>query len=242
MRFWIDRSSLKKDTFLIEGDLHHHICRVSGIKKGESFELFCEGLQKYKVCLIETSSKKAKAKIQEIFEVPALKKPYLNLACSLPRLNKLDKVIEKAVELGVKKFQPFVSDLSYFKSVEKIPEKRRLRWQKITEQALALSGRSEGLEILPPLLLEDIKLPKKDLCLLAYEGEKSSSLKNILKDNPSPSDIWLFIGSEGGFSKKEVDQFCLNNQVKSVSFGDQILRVETACLFGLSLLKYHYHL
>ena len=97
MRFWIDRACLEKDQFLIKDSLYHHICRVAKIKKGEAFELLCEGLQKYEVALSSVSSSKAKAKVLKTHPVPALKKPYLHLALSLPRLSKFESLIESAL-------------------------------------------------------------------------------------------------------------------------------------------------
>ena len=77
-RFWIDRSCLKNNEFLIKGSLYHHICRVCQIKKGEVFELYCEGLQKYKASLISVSPSKAFAGILESYPVPP---PLKNLIC-----------------------------------------------------------------------------------------------------------------------------------------------------------------
>jgi len=242
MRFWIDRSLLKDNRFLIKDQLYHHICHVAKIKKGELFELFCEGLQKYHVHLSFVSSSYATASILKSFPVPPLKKPYLNLAVSLPRLYKVDFLIEKMVELGVKEFQPFTSAFSFLKKSSQITSSRKNRWKKIKEQSLAQSGRTESLLIKPCCKLQDIKIPPSDIAFFAYEGEQKTTFFEQIKKFPKTHAIWLFIGSEGGFSKEEVKTFCSVKNVFVGSFGNQILRVETACLFGLSVLKYHYHL
>ena len=243
MRFWIDRSCLKDNEFLIKDSLYHHICRVCQIKKGEVFELFCEGWQKYKVCLKAVSSSKAIASILETYPVSPLKKPYLHLALSLPRLSKMNFLIEKAVELGVKEFHPFSSTFSFFKKSSKLSSARKNRWQRIAEQSLALTGRTEALLFHPLKPLQKIKIPEKDLALMAYEGKNQiKSLPEIIKNQARPNAVWLFIGSEGGFSKKEAEEFVLRKKAFIFSMGEQILKVETACLFGLSILKYHYHL
>lgn len=242
-RFWIDRSCLKDREFLIKGSLYHHICRVCHIKKGEIFELYCEGLQKYKVRLKSISSSKAIAEILEVYPVPPLKKPYLHLALSLPRLSKVDSLIEKIVELDVKEFHPFVSTFSFFKKSSSLPLSRKKRWERIAEQNLAVSGRTEPLIIKACSLLSDIKIPKEDLAFMAYEGEKTSSslVKQLSLSKKAPA-VWIFIGSEGGFSPEEAQIFSKRENSFTFSFGERILRVETACLFGLSVLKYHCHL
>ena len=241
MRFWIDRACLQGDQFLIKDSLYHHVCRVAKIKKGESFELFCEGSQKYQVVLSFVSSSKALADIVKTHSVPPLKKPYLRLALSLPRLSKMEKLIEMAATLGVKEIQPFVSEFSFFKDSSKLSLSRQKRWNKIVDHSLALSGRTESLNIQPLIPLSDIRVPKEDLALVAYEGD-SSRLKEILKRSESPSFVWLFVGSEGGFSLEEIEKLTRRSQALCFTMGEQILKVETACLFGLSVLKYHYHL
>ena len=154
----------------------------------------------------------------------------------------MDSLIEKAVELGVKEIHLFSSTFSFLKKSSKLSPARKKRWQKIAEQGLALTGRTETLTLHPLKPLQNIKIPKEDLALIAYEGEKQGkSLSEIIKNQPKPKAIWLFIGSEGGFSKKEVEEFALRKKAFVFSMGEQILKVETACLFGLSILKYHYH-
>ena len=243
MRFWIDRACLQGSQFFIKGSLYHHICRVAKIKKGQSFELFCEGLQKYEVVLSSTSSSRATADIIKAQPVPPLKKPYLCLALSLPRLSKMPALIEMAVELGVKEIQPFSSEFSFFKESSKLTVSRKKRWSKIADHSRALSGRTELLNIRPLVSLFDIQIPKGALALIAYEGTlKSPHLKEILDQHKTPSFVWLFVGSEGGFSFEEIEKFIYKNKAVCFTIGEQILKVETACQFGLSVLKYHYHL
>ena len=130
MRFWIDRACLKGSQFLIKDSLYHHICHVAKIRKGVSFELFCEGLQKYEVILSSVSSSRAIADIVKVEAVPPVKKPYLRLALCLPRLSKMPALIESSVELGVKEIQPFISEFSFFKDKSKLSASRQKRWDK----------------------------------------------------------------------------------------------------------------
>jgi len=241
-RFWIDRSCLKDGEFLIKNSLYHHICHVCKIKKGEPFELFCEGLQKYQVALKEISKTKTIAKILNITPVPVLKRPHLHLALSVSRFSKMDFLVEKCVELGVKSFYPFLSEFSLIKKKSKLSLQREKRWKKIVEHSLSQSGRTESLILHPLCQLKEIVVPKGDLIFMAYEGETRNSLLEVIPKKQKTKDLWLFIGSEGGFSPEEVKIFSKRENSFVFSFGDQILKVDTACLFGLSILKYHYHL
>ncbi len=259
-RFWIDRSCFQEEKIILKGSLFHHICRVSQIQKGEPFELFAEGLQKYTVVLTSVSHSRAFAKIVETHPVPSLAKPSIHLALSIPRFSKLDFILEKSVELGVKELHPFVSSLSFINKASQFPLAKKKRLQKIVESSLALSGRTEKLEIHPVCNLEDIQIPKNHRAFMAYEGGEGDSLaetkaskkgnsfgvgiKQVLsfleKQKDSSEEVWLFIGSEGGFTLEEAKRFFQSGGFV-VSLGEQILRVETACLLGLSILKYNYH-
>ena len=158
--------------------------------------------------LSSVSPSSAVADIIKTYPVPPLKKPYLHLALSLPWFSKMETLIEMAVELGVKEIQPFISEFSFFKDRSKLTSSRQKRWNKIVDHSLALSGRTEPLNIQPLIPLSDIRIPKKDLTLIAYEGiANSPRLKEILETHKNPSSVWLFIGSEGGFSLEEVEKF-----------------------------------
>ena len=243
MRFWIDRACLQKDQFVIRGSLYHHICRVLKIKKGEAFELFCEGFQKYEVFLKSVSASQAVAQVLKAYPVPALKKPYLKLAVSLPKFSKFESLLENAVQLGVKEIQPFLSDFSFLKKISQLKPERYQRWKKIIESHKALTARTEDLKIQPLKPLSDLLFSKEDQILIAYENSKNFLKKILAQKAKPPLNVWLFIGSEGGFSKSELENFKKTHPwAKDFSLGEQILKVEIAGLFALNLLKYHYHL
>ena len=243
-RFWVDRSCKQDQEFILKDNLYHHVCNVSRLQKGDKLELLAEGVQKYIVELTSISSSRARARILEEQPVPPLPKPYLHLALSLPRLSKMDFIVEKMVELGVKEIHPFFSEFSFVKTPHSITQKKKERWRTLGEMACALSGRTEPLKIAEPCDFKELKWPKATQVFMAFEGEKALSLKNLLDENSKDlvlNDIWIFIGSEGGFTDREAGSFSERGG-KIFSLGNQILRVETACLMSLSILKYHYHL
>lgn len=242
-RFWADRHCLKGPHFVLAGDLFHHVVRVCRIRKGERFELLCQGLQKYQVQLDSVRSSNALALIEKTYPVPPLPKPELHLALSLPHLRIADKILASAVELGIRAFHPFVSEFSFFKNADSVSGKKIQRWQSIANQAQAQSLRTEPLEICPVRDFKNLSLPENTPCWMAYENLPGSfGLNEKDKDTTlnSLKEVWLFIGSEGGFSESEAQLFCSKGG-RLFSLGEQILRVETACLTGLALLKYRYH-
>lgn len=105
------------------------------------------------------------------------------------------------------------------------------------------SARAQPLEIpsVQPLenILKGMNRSESRQGLFAYEGPSDMGLKNYLQSIATPSlrEIWYFVGSEGGFSEREVAMFQTQG-LKPVSMGDQILRVETACVALTSVIKY----
>ena len=244
MRFWIERSSLNQNQFLIEGDLYHHICRVCKVQKGEKFELFCEGVQKYEVFLKEIFKDKALALIIKSHPVPSLKPPYLNLALAFPKPAVFESVLECSVQMGVKKIQPLITDFSFYKKKTDLTAKRKKRWERIIQHSLAQTGRTEELELEEIVPLSLWEPNKKDRVFIAYESS-NKNLKKLLskKTSSTTQSLWILLGSEGGFSLKELEAFQKRHpQAQVFSMGEQILRAQTASLFALSVFKYHYQL
>jgi 16S rRNA (uracil1498-N3)-methyltransferase len=206
-----------------------------------------------------------KVKVKDIFRhtmvvevisqrsIPLLPKPHIHLALSLPKVKTLEDVVEKIVELGVYSLIPFYSEFSFFKSKDRIDEKSQ-RLRKIVTSACQQSARAEELIIHSTKSLDDVlkmyadsQKPENSRAFAFYEG-KAQSLSDYwskvdidLKSKDAISDIWIFIGSEGGFSNSEIQKFKDFN-IPSLSLGEQVLRVETACVSIVSVLKYKYGL
>ena len=227
----------------MEGELFRHICKVCRRGVGDRFELLCEG-RVYLVEIHRMDKKKALAHIIQQRKINPLPKPHIHLALSLCKFQTLDKIIEKSVELGVKTLQLFHSDFSFIKTANRDLEKRENRWNKIIKGATQQTGRGELMKLEPikplELVLKEFGKKKNLFGLMAYEEKGSiNSLKRVLKQMPRKLDqVWLFVGSEGGFSPKDLELF-KNYNIFPVGLGPQVLRVETACIMLLSILKYH---
>jgi len=248
-RYWLDASSINTVTneVLIKGDPFHHIFDVCRQEQGSKFEIIVGDGKAYFVEVISIEKKQAKAQILEIRTLPALPTPHIHMAVSIPKYATIESVIEKAVELGVHTIHPFFSEHSFIRKSSSLPEGKLDRWKKIVISGTQQTGRGELMQIEKPVDFKDLlkKFNQKPSAfgLFAYEGVSETRIDRYLKtlDKTQPSEIWLFVGSEGGFSRTEVQEF---QQVglKSVSLGEQVLRVETACITLLSILKYEFEL
>lgn len=248
-RYWIDSNQILETSVLIQGDSFHHIIDVCRLSVGDVFEVLDgNGLARL-VRLQQLEKKKAVAEILEVRPIKPLEKPWIYLAVSLPRYATFEVILEKAVELGVHSVHPFVSDHSFIRTPQSLPEGKVVRWEKIVRGATQQTGRGDLMKIAPLLKLEEIweqfnQLPSQ-LGLFPFEGQGELTLRQALKEDPEthkkPEGVWLFVGSEGGYSMQEVNDF-QRKGFRPVTLGDQVLRVETACLAMVSIIKYEFDL
>jgi len=229
----IDSQELQKDVVTLSSEEAHHLVRVLRIKVGQKIILF-DGAGQVAEAVVETVSKQlVTARIQHRFSIPE-PAVQIDLMQALPKPDRWDLILQKSVELGVQHIWPLKTQHTVFSP----NEKRQMRWQKIILNA-AQQCEVRWLPILHPtcnLSFICTQLVEYDLVLVGslYEGAKP--LRHILAGK-TPKKVALLIGPEGDFSEEEV-QLLHQSGAIPVSFGDRILRTETAALFGLSVLAY----
>lgn len=251
-RYWLDINLNIGEQLTIEKDLFHHIFDVCRVEKSQHFELLNSSGQGFLVHVDSIEKKRASVTVVEVRKIPELKHPHIHLFLSMPKFSTLEAVVEKSVEMGVHSIHPFFSDYSFVKSM---PEKDWLhkyeRWQKIIISATQQSGRGELMKLEKPFVWShfsaQINQYNVSRCLFFYEGESSLTAKQAIcqikeSTQQTPlSGIGLVVGSEGGFSINEINNLG-SLGLSPVTLGSQVLRVETACLTGLSILKYEFDL
>lgn len=160
----------------------------------------------------------------------------------LPKGDKLEFIIEKLTEIGVKELTPVAMKRSVVKLEEKDKQKKMVRWNKIAEVAAKQSGRDEILKINDVINYKNIfnYLKDYDIVLLAYEKEEKLTLKKALSklDKTKENKVAVLIGPEGGFDDIEIEQAKQNSLVNIVTLGKRILRTETAPLVISSNILY----
>ncbi len=249
-RYWIDKKDLFGDQVNFSGDVFHHIFDVCRQDVGSKFEVLTEDSKAYFVEVTQVSKKSATAQVIEERDIPALKTPHVHLALSISRFPVMDAVMEKAVEMGVKSIQPFFSEFSFVRSGEKISDNKTERWDKIVKSATQQSGRGDLMKVPSAVSFDKlagiINQNDSSVGLFAYEGSSTLSIKEYVNkvkaSHPAGiTNIWIIVGSEGGFSHSEVQKF-QDLGLHPVTLGPQVLRVETACMALVSVLKYDFDL
>lgn len=155
----------------------------------------------------------------------------------LPKNDKMEFIIQKAVELGVDTIVPVAMKHCVVKLDEKKEKSKQSRWQLIAETAAKQSKRSKI-----PTIMEVMKFHKAvdyashlDFVCLPYENEDGvGSTKLFLEQLKKDSSVGIFIGPEGGFSIEEVNS--LPPFVKKISLGNRILRTETAAIITIAMI------
>lgn len=181
--------------------------------------------------------------LEYIEEAPLNGIPYTNITLYIAFLksDKMDFVVQKAVEIGVKKIVPFFSNNVIVKLDEKDRIKRKDKLQKVADEACKQCGRMDYVEVCDFLNFSDLKnnILKKEKVFFAYEASKDSLRKEINDSKEKEyKDIGIIIGAEGGFTPKEAEELKNIENVCPVSLGTRILRAETAALNLISILMY----
>lgn len=223
-----------QNIILNEGDIFH-IEKVMRNKIGDEIQIVCEGdVYLTKITSFKPFSFNIIKKVNDKSELNG----YIRLLYCLPKGVKLDLVIQKAVELGVSEIVLVNSSRCVRRFDKKESQNKILRFNKIIKEASEQCKRTNLMKLNDIIDFKDINNYRADKSFIAYENS-NESLKSLYDDFKAITGktINILIGSEGGFSKEEVE-YAEKNNFKSISLGNRILRSETSCLYVLSLLSF----
>jgi 16S rRNA (uracil1498-N3)-methyltransferase len=180
-----------------------------------------------------TSANPLKVEIVENLHEEHELKNHITLLYCIPKGEKLDLVIQKATELGVSEIILVQSERCIAKITKENKEKKFIRFNKIALEASEQSKRTKVPTIEKLIDYKDIAKFKFDHGFIAYENEDDISFKDKIEKIKEGETIGILIGSEGGFSLKEVE-YAIKNNYQSISLGKRILRSETAVFYALT--------
>lgn len=223
--------------YVLDGENFNHLVNVLRIKVGENILVSFDGKTDLcSVTKIEQSSAIASV-IEENYQDTALPIS-ITLMQGLPKSDKMELIIQKAVELGADAVIPVETQNSVVKLIGNKKDNKINRWQ-----AIAKSGAEQSKRNIVPKVGEVITFKQAiesakdyDLVIMPYECENGvESTKSALSKIKSGMKIAVIIGPEGGFSEKEV-LLAKEKGIETVSLGKRILRTETASITTLSML------
>ncbi|HUL38237.1 MAG TPA: RsmE family RNA methyltransferase, partial [Thermodesulfobacteriota bacterium] len=206
-RFYVPQPQIEKDMLKIVGDEVKHIRRVLRLKAGDEIIVFDGAGKEYEGTIVEGEPSSVVIEIENTFSSKKDSPLEVTLAQSLLKGEKMDYLIQKATELGVKRIIPFISSRS-IPSLEKAGRlKRHHRWERIAIEASKQCRRGVVPKIEPLQDYSEILqvAPSSSLCLILWERE-GAKLKEILDRSKERLRIFSVIGPEGGFSREEVEE------------------------------------
>lgn len=212
------------------------LARVLRMSPGDTLTVF-DGTREH-ACRIETLSTKS-AKLAILSSVENRTEPRINITLGqgMPKGEKLELVVQKAVELGVSRIVPVVME----RSVKRpdVDTRKTERLVRIATEATQQSGRMRVPDVPPPDTLAGF-LDNVEGCglkLMFYEGERARSLRDVLDKASGVDSVAILVGPEGGLSPDEV-ALALSRGFVAAGLGPRILRTETAGIAALAVVQY----
>ena len=238
-RFFVSKKNLQEKKAGISGDELEHMRKVLRLRPGDRVTLFDDEGWEHEGVIRSYTEKFAEVEILQSARPKRESPVNITLAQALGKGEKMDLIVEKATELGVRSIVPFLSSRTVPKLGGEKMERRKARWKKIALSATKQSGRTQIPEILD--VSDFAALVSRpwpcELKLLFWEGESQQSLTQIREEKASLSSLLLVIGPEGGFSSQEAFE-AIRHGFKAVRLGERILRTETAALAAVSIVQF----
>lgn len=238
--FFVTPQQISGDKIRIEGGDVNHMKNVLRMKLHEKAEI-SDGESRTYLCEVEAYEEDvAVLHILEEMEADTEPASKLYLFQGLPKSDKMELIVQKAVELGVYQVIPVAMKRSVVRLDNKKAAKKADRWNSIAESAAKQAGRSRIPEVTMPLSYnEALKMAEElDVTLLPYELAGGMEVtREVIRQIKSGQSVGIFIGPEGGFEPEEVDA-AVSMGAKVITLGRRILRTETAGLATLAVLMF----
>ena len=214
-----------------------HLTKVMRARAGDNIEVISDGMlylaEVNKTRPLEISIVK---KLKENNELPN----DVILIASLIKGEKMDLVLQKATELGASEIVLLQTERTVVKIKNDDKEVKFKRFNKILKEAAEQSKRDKIPSLYRLIDMQGLRSIESDVKMIAYEGVSGSaqSFNKILETIKPKQKVAIVIGSEGGFSNKEIE-IATHYGYKKVSLGKRILRAETASMYALSVIANH---
>lgn len=234
-RFYVDTILQTGDEITLSKEDSHHAAHVLRLTPGTGVHLM-DGAHRFLGVIRETAPLvTAEVGAQLPSTEPQLR---ITLYQGLPKGDKMELIVQKAVELGADSIVPVAMERSVVKLTAQDGAKKQQRWQKIAVEAGKQSGRCAQAAVEAPLTFKQLlqALPgRHDAVLVPWEEEAAASLNAFAAAHPNVRSLGVLIGPEGGISPGEMEQLRAVG-AQSVTLGPRILRTETAGLATLAAM------
>lgn len=244
-RYFVEQVSNEQDEFIISGDNARHISKVMRMTIGE--EVIVVHNNEAHICeIISIDTDVVVHQTGKTISSPEMP-IQVDIACGLPKGDKLELIAQKATELGMHALIPFAAERSIVKWDDKKAKKNQERLQKIALEAAEQSHRTHVPEVFLPVSFKQLLqlFSGYDAVFIADEEDAKLAVRTkfaekllAVKESNGEKILCIF-GPEGGISRQESDSL-LAAGAQTMSLGPRILRTETAPLYALSAISYEF--
>ena len=219
----------------LDGDRARYIGKVLRARVGDPISVFNGEGPEWPATITRISKTAVGLRLGDSIEAGTESSLKIHLVQGVSRGDRMDLVVQKATELGVKRITPVLTEYGVVKLNSDRAEKRREHWQKIANSACEQSGRTRLPLIDTPLPMKNWfgnKPEKVDTELILVPGAHAT-----LAETPAPATkVCVLIGPEGGFSESEYQDAAVSG-FRTVSLGPRVLRTESAAIAALAVLQ-----
>ena len=239
-RFFVDQTDIYDSEIIIsqKSDVKH-IKKVLRMKPGDFLEISDGDTWEYEGEILNIDDDQVEVRIVDKQKFAREPEIDITLYQGVPKSGKMELIVQKNVELGVKTFVPTFMDRTVVSGMDKY-KKKIDRYNSIAMEAAKQCRRGIIPVVTDPIKFKDllVELDEYDLVIFPYENENNFTIKDYLGSlKEKPKKVAIIIGPEGGFSDSEVDG--LNEKgVDSVTLGNTILRTETAGIATVAMVMY----
>ena len=239
-RFFVTPDQVGEDKIRIQGSDVNHMKNVLRMRPGEEVMVSDGNNRQYRCRVEDYPEGEAVLAILEAGLVDTELPSRIYLFQGLPKQEKMELIVQKAVELGVCQVIPVQTRRCVVKLDAKKAAKKVQRWQQIAESAAKQAGRGYIPAISEVMTFQEALAFSEtlDIRLIPYElADGMEGTRKILDEIRPGQSVGIFIGPEGGFEKEEVSR-AVEAGALPITLGKRILRTETAGIAVLSILMY----
>lgn len=236
-QFFVDDSQIGREFITITGQDVNHIKNVLRMKTGEKIRVSNQAGRDFFCLISEVTEEFVQADILKEEAASTELPGKIYLFQGIPKGDRMETVIEKAVELGVYEIIPVAMRYCVVKLDARKEAAKLRKWQALCETAAKQSKRSRIPKVHPVMSYKEaVNYARQcDVRLVPYENEEGmKATKDALEQMDKGQSVSIMIGPEGGFSKEEIE--LVREDMQVISLGKRILRTDTAAITAMSLV------
>lgn len=241
-QFFVEPGQIQGNKIIITGGDVNHIKNVLRMRPGEELSVSNGTDGKEYRCGIETlSEEEIVCELRFVKEEGVELPSKIYLFQGLPKGDKMELIIQKAVELGVYEVIPVSCARAVVKLDEKKAKGKTARWQGIAQAAAKQSRRGIIPKVKEVMSFKEAVIYSRcaEIRMIPYElAEDMEKTRELIGSLKPGRDVAIFIGPEGGFAGEEVET-AVKEGISPITLGRRILRTETAGMAVLSMIMYH---